>query len=322
MLVDRRDRRAHPQPRVRGRCRRRAVGGVLRPSRGARGQGHAAWSTPTHVERLYDVTGELFFASTHDFVHAFDYDAVGVERVEIDLTDARIWDTSAVVALDAVVAKFAERGIIDRARRAQPPRRAAPSQHQRACEARSLTAVLACSAFVSLIRWLPGSFASACSACCARRRSAPPRPQRMPRPRSRRSPSTRAWCPCRPDVRGPDPAAVAFVGTMIGKDDVTQVVRFRIDQIARRLGGAMGDRRLDRRPLRRRLPVPREGRPVPHRRRLRSRLWRVVVDGTAGRADVRRQRRRGCRRHLRDLSETRRSGADGEPRRHVASIRV
>jgi len=29
----------------------------------------------------------------------------------------------------------------------------------------------------------------------------------------------------------PDPAAVAFVGTMIGKDDVTQVVRFQIDQV-------------------------------------------------------------------------------------------
>jgi hypothetical protein len=29
----------------------------------------------------------------------------------------------------------------------------------------------------------------------------------------------------------PDPAAVVFVGTMIGKDDVVQVVRFRIDQI-------------------------------------------------------------------------------------------
>ncbi len=29
----------------------------------------------------------------------------------------------------------------------------------------------------------------------------------------------------------PDPAAVAFVGTMIGKDDVTEVVRFRIDQL-------------------------------------------------------------------------------------------
>src|SRR6056297_138519 len=29
----------------------------------------------------------------------------------------------------------------------------------------------------------------------------------------------------------PDPAAVVFVGTMIGKDDVDQVVRFRIDQL-------------------------------------------------------------------------------------------
>ena len=66
---------------------------------------------PDNVERLYAVTGELFFASTHDIVHAFDYDAVRVKRVEIDLTDARIWDTSAVAALDAVVAKFEQRGI-------------------------------------------------------------------------------------------------------------------------------------------------------------------------------------------------------------------
>ena len=29
----------------------------------------------------------------------------------------------------------------------------------------------------------------------------------------------------------PDPATVVFTGTMIGKDDVTQVVRFRIDQV-------------------------------------------------------------------------------------------
>ncbi len=66
---------------------------------------------PDNVERLYAVTGELFFASTNDLVHQFDYDAVQVRRVEIDLSDARIWDTSAVVALDAVVEKFAERGI-------------------------------------------------------------------------------------------------------------------------------------------------------------------------------------------------------------------
>lgn len=66
---------------------------------------------PDNHERLYAVTGQLFFASTNDLVHAFDYDAVKVKRVEIDLTDARVWDTSAIVALDAVVAKFAERGI-------------------------------------------------------------------------------------------------------------------------------------------------------------------------------------------------------------------
>jgi len=62
-------------------------------------------------ERLYDVSGELFFASTNDLVHAFDYDSVKMDRVEIDLSNARIWDTSAVAALDAVEAKFAERGI-------------------------------------------------------------------------------------------------------------------------------------------------------------------------------------------------------------------
>ena len=66
---------------------------------------------PDHTSRLYSVTGELFFASTHDIVHAFDYDAVEVKRVEIDLTDARIWDTSAVGALDTVVEKFDQRGI-------------------------------------------------------------------------------------------------------------------------------------------------------------------------------------------------------------------
>lgn len=37
--------------------------------------------------------------------------------------------------------------------------------------------------------------------------------------------------PVPPACVRPDPAAVAFVGTMIGKDDVTQVVRFQIDQV-------------------------------------------------------------------------------------------
>ena len=66
---------------------------------------------PDGHERLYAVSGELFFASTNELIHAFDYDAVKVSQVEIDLSEARVWDTSAVVALDTVVAKFAERGI-------------------------------------------------------------------------------------------------------------------------------------------------------------------------------------------------------------------
>ena len=66
---------------------------------------------PDNHERLYAVSGQLFFASTNDLVHSFDYDSVSVPRVEIDCSEARIWDTSAVVALNAVVAKFAERGI-------------------------------------------------------------------------------------------------------------------------------------------------------------------------------------------------------------------
>lgn len=66
---------------------------------------------PDNAERLYAVSGELFFASTNDLVHSFDYESVRVPRVEIDLSGARIWDTSAVVALDAVVARFAERDI-------------------------------------------------------------------------------------------------------------------------------------------------------------------------------------------------------------------
>ena len=66
---------------------------------------------PDNTERLYAVHGELFFASTNTLVHDFDYDSVDVDRVEIDLSNARIWDTSAVAALDAVVEKFKARGI-------------------------------------------------------------------------------------------------------------------------------------------------------------------------------------------------------------------
>ena len=45
------------------------------------------------------------------FVQAFNYDSTEGQKVKIDLSGARIWDTSAVVAIDTVVSKFSERGI-------------------------------------------------------------------------------------------------------------------------------------------------------------------------------------------------------------------
>ena len=65
---------------------------------------------PNNETEVYEVKGQLFFASIGDLVNQFDYDTE-VGKVEIKLTEARIWDTSAVAALDAVVAKFAEREI-------------------------------------------------------------------------------------------------------------------------------------------------------------------------------------------------------------------
>ncbi|GAB2827708.1 SulP family inorganic anion transporter [Actinocorallia aurea] len=58
---------------------------------------------------VYAVTGELFFASTNDLVTRFDY-AGDPDHVTIDLTGAHLWDASSVAALDAVEAKYAQRG--------------------------------------------------------------------------------------------------------------------------------------------------------------------------------------------------------------------
>ncbi len=97
---------------------------------------------PDNVERLYDVSGELFFASTNDLIHSFDYDAVEVKRVEIDLSNARVWDASAVVALDADRREVRSTRHQRRDGRAQRRAlRAAASQHHRACRRRSLTTV-------------------------------------------------------------------------------------------------------------------------------------------------------------------------------------
>ncbi|MGC4806995.1 SulP family inorganic anion transporter [Micromonospora sp. DT233] len=59
--------------------------------------------------RVYSVRGALFFASSNDLVHQFDY-VNDPDRVVIDMTHAHVWDASSVAALDAIGQKYATRG--------------------------------------------------------------------------------------------------------------------------------------------------------------------------------------------------------------------
>jgi SulP family sulfate permease len=66
-------------------------------------------STDDEGRRVYAVHGAMFFASSNDLVHQFDY-AGDPARVLIDLSDAQIWDASTVAALDAVAYRYRTRG--------------------------------------------------------------------------------------------------------------------------------------------------------------------------------------------------------------------
>jgi SulP family sulfate permease len=59
--------------------------------------------------RIYRVQGQLFFASTEQFMAAFDFEEA-VSHVVIDLTHAHIWDISSVASVDKVVMKFRKAG--------------------------------------------------------------------------------------------------------------------------------------------------------------------------------------------------------------------
>ncbi|MFD6880350.1 MULTISPECIES: SulP family inorganic anion transporter [unclassified Streptomyces] len=58
---------------------------------------------------VYRVTGALFFASSNDLVGRFDY-AGDPSNVVIDLSAAHVWDASSVAVLDAIGARYAQRG--------------------------------------------------------------------------------------------------------------------------------------------------------------------------------------------------------------------
>jgi sulfate permease, SulP family len=59
--------------------------------------------------RVYAVQGAMFFASSNDLVHHFDY-AGDPGTVVVDLSAAQVWDASTVAVLDAITHKYATRG--------------------------------------------------------------------------------------------------------------------------------------------------------------------------------------------------------------------
>ena len=65
--------------------------------------------SPDGRERTYLVKGQLFFASSEDFVKSFDFHEAN-EKVVIDLTEAHIWDISSIAALDTVVLRLRREG--------------------------------------------------------------------------------------------------------------------------------------------------------------------------------------------------------------------
>ncbi|WP_022959933.1 SulP family inorganic anion transporter [Spongiibacter tropicus] len=61
------------------------------------------------AHRHYRVVGQVFFASSEQFIESFDFKEA-VESVCIDLSQAHFWDITAVGALDKVVIKFRREG--------------------------------------------------------------------------------------------------------------------------------------------------------------------------------------------------------------------
>lgn len=63
-----------------------------------------------HSKKVYYVRGQLFFASVTELLKNFNFKDE-VEQVDIDLTEAHIWDDSAVAAIDKIVIKYRENNV-------------------------------------------------------------------------------------------------------------------------------------------------------------------------------------------------------------------
>lgn len=61
--------------------------------------------------RRYVVSGQIFFSSSEKFFQFFDFNE-HIQKIEIELSHAHIWDMTSVQMLNAVVEKFAARGVV------------------------------------------------------------------------------------------------------------------------------------------------------------------------------------------------------------------
>lgn len=59
--------------------------------------------------RTYRISGQLFFVSTEHFLSSFDF-REPVKRVIIDLSEAHLWDSSAVGAIDKAILRMRRNG--------------------------------------------------------------------------------------------------------------------------------------------------------------------------------------------------------------------
>lgn len=64
-------------------------------------------------KKIYSVKGQVFFASVDALIDAIDFNE-NVNEVEIDFTDAHVWDDSAVAAIDKIVLKLRATGVVVR----------------------------------------------------------------------------------------------------------------------------------------------------------------------------------------------------------------
>ncbi|KAA9021749.1 SulP family inorganic anion transporter [Niallia endozanthoxylica] len=61
-------------------------------------------------KKVYRVSGQLFFASVTDFVAAFDFKE-NVKEIDLDFSQAHLWDDSAVGAIDKIIMKYDQNGV-------------------------------------------------------------------------------------------------------------------------------------------------------------------------------------------------------------------